>query len=67
MGEPHYQLIEDARGGVILSSRCCGFICETGRMDDALFIRRAFMLRPKNDVACPVCGKGRPMEAMGGA
>jgi hypothetical protein len=54
-----YQLRQDSRGGVVLSSACCGFIAETGRRDDAEFIRDSLASRPRGQGVCPSCGKCR--------
>lgn len=63
--DPYLPIRLDARGGAILSSRCCGFIAETQTVDDAYYVRACFLKRQRSDDACPLCGKGRPMEAMG--
>ncbi len=56
-----YMIREDDNGGCVLSSRCCFFLAETSRLDDAQFIRDAFRLRVRRDGVCPTCGKSRPM------
>ena len=62
---PYLPIRQDARGGCIVSSSCCGFLAETGCWADAVVVETAFSGQTAKADACPKCGKHRPIVGEG--